>query len=171
MQDWNQPWAPLIQEVTDTEYHWTEQKQWYYEQENAEYHPDRTTTNCWQAPKSSSEEDGTKTESEKTGTKESFHNAEPEPEPEECAVEALASSSRSQKQELPKSPAQILKVETLKTGPQELDDMGAKETRIKNSLETEMMCPHSYKMWTYTSSWTHTSMTPTKRRSFSSYRS
>ena len=61
-------------------------------------------------------------------TEESFHD--PEPEPEGLTVEALASSSWSQKQELPKSPAQILKVETLKTGPQELDDMTAKETRI-----------------------------------------
>ena len=118
----------LKQEVTDTEYHWTEQKQQYYKWRNAEYHLDRTTMNRWQAPKFSSEKEGTKTESEETGTEESFHDLEPEPE--EPTVEALALSSWSQKQELPKSPAQILKVETLKTGPQELDDMAAKETRI-----------------------------------------
>ena len=55
-----------------------------------------------------------------------FHD----PEPEEPAVEVLALLSQSQKQELPKSPAQILKVETPKTGPQKLDNMAAKETRI-----------------------------------------
>ena len=82
--------------------------------------------NCWQAPKSSLEEEGTKTKSEEIGTKELFYD----PEPEEPAVEALASSSRSQKQELPKSPAQILKVKTPKTGSQVLDDMAAKKTRI-----------------------------------------
>ena len=53
-----------------------------------------------------------------------------EPEQEEPAVKALASSSQSQKQELPKFPAQILKVKTMKTRPQELDNMAAKETRI-----------------------------------------
>ena len=57
-----------------------------------------------------------------------FHD--PEPEQEEPAVEALASSSWSQKQELHKSPAQTLKVETPRTRPQELDNMAAKETRI-----------------------------------------
>ena len=87
-------------------------------------HPDRTTTNHWQAPEFSSEEEKTETKSEGTETEESFHN--PEPEPEEPTTEALASSSQSQKQELPKSPAQILKVETPKTGPQELDNMAAK---------------------------------------------
>ena len=84
--------------------------------------------NCWQAPESSSEEEGTKTKSEETKTKESFHD--PEPEPEEPTIETLALSSQSKKQKLPKSPAQILKVKTPKTGPQELDDMAAKETRI-----------------------------------------
>ena len=128
MQDGNQPWAPLIQEVTDTEYHWTEQKQQYYKPRNAEYHPDKTTTNCWRAPESSLEEEGTETKSKKTRTKESFHN--PEPEPEEPTKETLALSSQSQKQKLPSSPAQILKAKTPKTGPQELDDMAAKETRI-----------------------------------------
>ena len=126
MQDRNQPWAPLIQEVTDTEYHWTEQKQWYYEQRNTKYQLDKTTTNHWQAPELSSEEEGTETKSEETGTEELFHD----PEPEESTVEALALSSWPQKQELPKSPAQILKVKTPKTGPQELNDMAAKETRI-----------------------------------------
>ena len=125
MQDGNQPWAPLIQEVTDTEYHWTEQKWQYYEWRKAEYHLDRTTVNRWQAPESSLEKEGNKTKSEETGTKESFYN--PEPEPEWSTVETLASSSWSQKQELPKFPAQILKVETPKTEPQELDDMAAKK--------------------------------------------
>ena len=83
--------------------------------------------NRWKAPDSSSEEEGTRRKSEETETKESFHNPEPEQEP---TIEELASSSQSQKQELPKSPAQTLKVETPKTSPQELDDMAAKETRI-----------------------------------------
>ena len=130
MQDGNRPWAPLIQEVTYTEYHWTEQKRQYYKRGNAEYHPDRTTTNCWWAPESSSEEEKTKTKSEETRTKELFHDPESEPEPERSTVESLALSSQSQKQELPKSPAQILKVRTPKTGPRELDDMAAKGTRI-----------------------------------------
>ena len=62
-----------------------------------------------------------------------FHD--PEPGQEEPTIKALASSSQSQKQELPKSPAQILKVKTLKTRPQELDDTAAKETKINLSKE------------------------------------
>ena len=70
---------------------------------------------------------GTKTKSKETRTKELFHD---QAEQEEPTVKALALSSQSQKQELPKSPAQALKVKTSKTRPQELDDMAAKETRI-----------------------------------------
>ena len=99
---------------------------------DAEYHQDRTTTkpstSCWWAPDSSSEEEGTKTKSEEIETEESFHNLEPEQE--EPAIEALASLSQSQKQELPESPAQPLRTKTLRTRPQELDNMAVKETTI-----------------------------------------
>ena len=72
--------------------------------------------------------------SEGTETEELFHNLEPEQK--EPTVEALASLSWSQKQELPKSPAQILKVKTLKIRPQQLDNMVAKETRINLPKES-----------------------------------
>ena len=148
VQNRNQPWPPLIQEVIDTEYHWTEQKWQYYKWRNTGYYQDRTTTNHWQAPDSSSRRN------QNLFRRNWNQRIAPWLRTRARRTHHWSTGISIPITEAGEFPAQILKVETPKTRLQELDNMAAKETRInlpKDSLETEMMYPHSYRMWICTS--------------------